>query len=155
MTIDKIYIVVALSFVVSLGFTQEKEERLTMAAKFMKVKLEQVELTDTQWERFYVLSRKLKADLIDLREEAGISDLIKKRDEVYKQILKEGVPKKQHLEELGKRMYLTPRQLKGFADTPLLKENYKKAIAEFLSEEQKLKLKNVKNKNRKTKKNSY
>ncbi|MDO5986213.1 hypothetical protein Q4Q39_02245 [Flavivirga amylovorans] len=125
----------------------------------MKIKLEQVGLSDDQWEAFYVLSKKLKADLTNLREEAGISDLIRKRDEVYRQILKDSVPKEKHLEELAKRMNLTPKQLKGFADTPILKENYKEEVAKLLSEEQKLSLQKVKGtgekKNKKTKKHNH
>ena len=146
----QLFLLMSLMLKFGSGFSQQHNEKLILTAKFMKQKLEQMNLNNDQWEQFYVLSKKLRADLNTLREEAGISDLIRKRDEVYREMLKEGVPKEKQFEELGKRMQLTPKQLQGFMDTPALKENYKEAVKAHLTKEQQAKLKTLKGK--KTKK---
>lgn len=118
---------------------QNKKANINFTAKLLERRLEKVNLSQSQWNQFYDLSEVFKSDLLQLRKEYGISDLIKKRDKVHRQIIKERISKDLYYDELQERMGITAHQTEGFKKTVPLKNTYKKAVMALLSKEQKTK----------------
>lgn len=129
-------------------------KKIPFSATFVKKNLEQVGLTQNQWNDFYKLCDKLDDEIKTLRNATGVTkELIKRRDKVYKEMMKDKtVNKNDYLVEMGKRLNLTENQFKGFSESMVLKRKFNQDVSKLLDDHQKVKFLEVKKSKQKKRK---
>lgn len=148
MKLKKYTIIIAILFTANMTGQNNRSPRIPFAATFVKKHLEQVGLKSVQWDSFYTLCSKLDEDMRKLRKETNVTkDLIKKRDEVYKEMMKDSkLNKSEYLEEMGRRLNLDKNRLRGFSEAIVLKQKFNKEVLKLLNDEQKIKFIELKKK---------
>ncbi|TYA74285.1 hypothetical protein [Seonamhaeicola marinus] len=131
----------------------QQKRKIIFSATFVEKNLKEVGLSEEQWKTFYKLTYKLTDDIVKLRKETGITkELIEKRDEVYKDMKKDpDIKPEEYMAEMGRRLGLTKKELRGFSDPELWKKQFNKDINNLLTQEQKEKYQAVKKAKKKKK----
>lgn len=141
----RIIIILMCAFGMQMVQGQQKK-KIIFSATFVEKNLKEVGLSEEQWKTFYKLTYKLTDDIFKLRKETGVTkELIEKRDKVYKDMKKDPeIKPEEYMTEMGKRLGLTKKELKGFSDAELWKKQFNKDINNLLTQEQKKKYQVVK-----------